>query len=304
MNEKDFRKFYEIKLAPHLRLHAKEGIEILNRIGVMGESLKENFEMIQRITLYLYENEKIRKDFLPMLNFYPGVFIASEERIKFISSEVKQIRKELFGTQEVPFKDGYDRAIEWLRKEAKKEADDFYKKHREEVQKNILKYIRIPIKADPLGPDVDEIITFPGTKLRKLANVINWYSQNTYFSQFSLLMFILTGIKPILPSYSIVQEISSYGGKKVELKIFRPLSQKEFSSLFKPISRYLPQRKKITIKNLEVYKFIEKRGGIPPVGKMNFWKDALKEWNKAYQNKYSSARSLRMTYLRIRQKIY
>lgn len=99
--------------------------------------------------------------------------------------------------------------------------------------------------------------------------------------------------------------ISSIAGKKLELKIFRPLNKKEFASLSKEISKFLPQKKKITMRHIEVHEFVKKKGGVPWIGKNEFWKDALKEWNRTHskKNKYSTWRSFRMTYLRIKQKI-
>lgn len=301
MNKKDLIDYYNIHMPSHLRPYTRQAIEFYFLANPGAELFDyKNIHGIQRIALSLHDWEKKKTTAVPELNFYPGMFIAAEKRIKYILPEVKKIREELFRTQEAPF--NYDKAIEWLRKEAKKERDDFYKKN-QEAQKDILKYDRIPIKADPLGPDVDEIITFPGTKLRKLFNVINWYSQDTYFSQFSLLMFILTGIKPILPSYSIKKEITSVG-RRVELKLFRPFNQKEFIKLFKPIEEFMSRKKKLKGKGIKVYEFIEEIGFVPSKNKMRFWEEALSQWNKKYpKEKYANESSLRMAYTRTKKRV-
>lgn len=328
---KDVIGIYKIKTPGHLRSNTELALRLLYRLNPEIElgDFKKNIHSVLRITLFLHDWKKEKTTAAPELNFYPGMFIAAEKRIKYISSEIKEIREELFKTQETPF-DDYDKAVGWIRKEAKKERDDFYKKHhetQEDIQKledrvhNLidklneiqpwdhgigLKFITIPIKTNPLGPDTDEFITFPGTKLRKLANTIDRLSKTTRFSKFSLLIFILTGIKPMLPSCSIVKEASyGAGGKKVELKLFRPFNQREFIKLFKYIENFMSnKKKKLNEKSLSVHEFIEKIGPVPSRNKMRFWKEALKQWNKTYpKGKYKGESSLRMAYTRTKKKV-
>lgn len=327
--DKDVINIYKIKMPDHLKPYTGQALKFfyISNPEIELDNFKENIHSIQQIALSLHDWKKEKTTAALELNFYPGMFIAAEKRIKYILPEVKKIREELFRTQEAPF--SYDKAIEWLRKEAKRERDDFYKKH-QETQEDIqklkdrvhdlidklneiqpwdhgigFKFITIPIKTNPLGPDTNEFITFPGTKLRKLANTIDRLSKNTRFIKFSLLIFILTGIKPMLPSCSIVKEASyGVGGKKVELKLFRPFNQREFIKLFKPIEEFMFRKKKLKGKGIKVCKFIEKIGPIPSKNKMGFWKEALKQWNKTYpKEKYAGESSLRMAYSRVKKRI-
>lgn len=322
MNETDSLRFYKAMLAPHLKPYAEKACKLFMCIKPVPEPLRKNFDAIQRIALHLHEDRKVQKDLSPILDFFPGSFLKVEKRIKRIFPEIKKIRMELFGKEKAPF--DYDQALKWLKEEAKKEAIEFYKKNRfseaqklkDEIRDLVDELNKIDEWDHGLGSKLvtlpiflknglqDDLRTFPGTRLRKLAWTIKYFSQQFDLSEFSILMFIFADIKPILPSVSISRITSTHSGRKIELEIFRPLSQKEFTSLFKPISKFLPQRKRITMENLKVFEFIKKKGGVPLTGKMKFWRDALKEWNKAHpKNKYSSSRSLRMTYLRIKQKI-
>ena len=325
MNKKDLIDYYKIHMPNHLKPDTEQAIELFSVANPSFEPFDlKNIHGIQRVALKLHENKKDKKMLSPKIDFFPGSFLAAERRIKYILPEIIKIRIELFGKKEAPF--NYNDAIEWLKKESKKEAIEFYKrkqlpqkdiqKLKDKIRKLIddlneiqqwghglmSKLITIPIIFK--NGMRDEFITFPGTKLRKLANVINRHSQDTNFSQFSLLMFTLTGLKPTLPSYSIVQEVSSYGGKKIGLKIFRPFSQRDFMSLFKLVGKLMPRRKKIKMENLKVYEFIEERGPIPLKRKMEFWRNAWQEWNKTHLKQiYTSSSGLRMAYLRIKKKV-
>jgi len=318
MNKKDLIDYYKIYMPDHLRPYTEQAIELFFIANPGVEALdRKNIHRIQQVALRLHEDRKDKKSISPKIDFFPGSFLAAERRIEYILPEIIKIRIELFGKQEPPF--NYDNAIEWLKKESKKEAIEFYKRKQasqKDMQKlknkihkliddlNEIQQWDHGLKSELITIPIifksglqDEFITFPGTKLRKLD------SQDTNFSQFSLLMFILTGIKPILPSYSIIQEISSYGGKKIGLKIFRPFSQREFISLFKLVGKFMPRKKKIKNKNLEVYRFIKEKGPIPLKGKMEFWRNTWQEWNKIHpKQKYASSSGLRMAYLRIKKK--
>jgi len=324
MKKKDLIDYYKVSMPDHLKPYTGQAIELFSIANPGFEPFdRKNRNGIQAIAIYLHESKKDKKTHLPEIDLFPGSFFVAEKRIKYILPEIIKIRKELFAQEEPPF--DYDSAINWIKKESRKEAIEFYKRERlpqEDVQKlkdkirELIddlnksqnwsftmgsKLITIPIVFK--NGLYDEIITFPGTKLRRLALAISFHSENTNFSQFSLLMFILTGIKPIPPSYSITQEFSSYGGKTIEIKIFRPLKLIKLMPLFKIVGGFMPREKKIKDKNIIIYNFIEKRGPIPLTGKMEFWAKAWQEWNKIYpKEKYASSGGLRMAYLRNKKK--
>ena len=285
---------------------------------------KDLLEIIRRMIIYKREKRGTQKNFLSEFDFFPGNFIAAGERIKRIMPEIKKIRTELFGKEEPPF--DYDHALEWLKKEARKKIvislkknqlrPGYLEKLKNKTEKIIdelnkiqrydyhlaRKAIAIPLFSK--NGHQDDLITFPGTGLRRLADIIKWLSWNTNFSEFSLLMFILAGIEPLPPSYSISREVSSYGGKTTEIKIFRPLNQKEFMLLFRYVSKFEPRKKKMNTKNLRIYEFIEKRDGPPSAKKMKFWKDTWEEWNRIHpEDKYKSSNNLRLAYVGIKKRI-
>jgi len=332
---KELITHYEMIMPDYLKPYTKDAVEIFYKIEPESDNWvkHKNIEKIQIIAMHLRGREgksnrrenKIKP--LSEIDFFPGSFFAAEKRITYILPDILKIRMDLFGKQKPPFRPcDYNDAIEWLNKENHKEFIEFYKKN-QPLQKNVQKLkdsidnlidklneiqewdhgrlskqITIPIIYK--NGLQDELITLPGTKLRRLANVINYHSMNTNFSKLSLLIFFLTGIKPILPSYSIAQETASYKGKTINIKMFRPFNYKEFISLFKYIRNFMPQKKKIKKGNLKVYEFIEKRGGIPLTEKMIFWRNAQKEWNEIYpKDKYTSLSGLRMAYSRIKKKI-
>ncbi|MFW6130303.1 MAG: hypothetical protein ACOC56_03890 [Atribacterota bacterium] len=315
-----------MKMPDYLKPYTGQALKILKIVNPKFNELdiNKNIHEVQKIAVNLNENKNNDRTSFPEFDFFPGLSFTAEKRINSITPEIKDTRKELFGKSKAPF--NYDDAIEWIKKEAQKEKIEFYKKNQisgTDIQKlknkiyNLIdalnniqqwdygmlsKLITIPIILK--NGLRDEIITFPGTKLRKLANAINLYSENTNFSKFSLLIFILTGIEPTLFSYSIVKEDSSNIGKKIELKIFRPFSQREFLKLFKYVGKFMPREKKIKEKSRRIYNFIKERGPLPSNGKMKFWEESLQQWNNTYpEEKYAGESGLRMAYLRIINKI-
>ncbi|MBA7654028.1 hypothetical protein ES703_61896 [subsurface metagenome] len=193
INKKGLINYYKIYMPGHLKPYTGQAIELFSIANPGFEPFdRKNIYGIQQVALRLHEDRKDKKSLSPKIDFFPGSFLAAEKRIKYILPEITKIRIKLFGKQEPPF--NYDGAIEWLKKESKKEAIEFYKK-KQLPQKNIQK---LKNKIHKLIDDLneiqqwdhglmsqlitipiifknglqDEFITFPGTKLRELANAI------------------------------------------------------------------------------------------------------------------------------------
>jgi hypothetical protein len=287
----------------------------------------KNFEPVSKIAQYLME-QKTRGEAAPTsIAFSPANFIDSEDRVKTISSDVKKLRLDLFKKEGPPFfgKSAYSRAVRWLIKTGKDEALQFSKekgKSQKEfpgLQKkldvivdrmNALSPRRyscnwelpaIPIYKRAKGKKYalqDAIVTFPGMALRALLNAAREFSWRTGFSEHSMISYILIGIEPILPLYSIK------AGNKVVLELHRRLNYRDFSSIYGNIMKHFKRQKKETEKNLDIYRFIEERGGQPDHGKMKFWDNAFRAWKrKRPDDKINTSDGLRKAYLRIKRRL-
>lgn len=233
-------------------------------------------------TLYLKDQQKKSKQNKEFsCDLSPEGFITSSEELKRIRPALDDLRQEVFNDKRPPFKD-LDQALCWIKKEAGKGIKN------KKLSK--LKHLSI------LGK---HFIFSPGTPLDILTANTDFLSQRTRFIQDSLIIYILTGIEPIARIYTIKK------GKFIELKIYRPLTEKELNSLFKKIKHSIkPARKKFTEKHLRLYNFFEKHGSPPAKGKMKFWKEKFKEWKKQYpKDKISSYKSLRIAYKRLQKYI-
>ncbi len=254
-------------------------------------------------------------------------FISAHELVKENLLYVRSLRKALFGTETPPFPfsfdtpDNWEKAIDWLKEEEKKESSPIRKeiKKKEEERLKVKSELLVVLKKySELTHCKWEIkskknnIHYPGrngyiekkpvwddTKLGDLEKGVKIIFKETNFPKASILMFILTGIEPLVPSFSLSEEIST-GKKSISIDIYKNLHSNESLSL----NRYIKKMTKVRIKELsknqqEIYDMIEEEGGVPPEGKMKFYGKILKKWNELHPRKQMSTPDfIRMNYRR------
>ncbi len=299
-------QLYESEFSGLLKPFVEKALRIYNRIEPAAKlSNPETLTKIREIASELYSQGRSGKKEDLFIEVSPEGFITSSEELKIIRPELEKLRLEVFGKTKPPFKD-LDQALCWIGKEAGKEIEG------KKLSK--LKQLSIFGKYFIFAPD---------TPLDVLAKNTDFWSQRTRFRRDSLIIYILTGIKPIARVYTIQYEGKLSRPKKgqkpipitpknitslfplsfIDLRIYQALTEREFSSLFKKIRQVTkPPRKRLNEKHLRLYEFFEKHGPPPAKGKMKFWEEKYSEWKKQYpDDEIKSSRALMMACRRLNQ---
>lgn len=326
MTKEEFLKYCEIKTPSHLKSLVPNAIESAKKSFNILYDKKEALKVIQLAEAIYSSMESIEKKSDPEIELYvtPETIIISEELVKEILPFIEKLRIELFNHKTPPFPDDLDKAIKWLEKEAEDETlslqDKIKKNSNKENELIFNATLRDLFKLNKVFPDriwtiKYEILTLPyqdkngfrkktrvfkGTPLEMLAENTRILSENTNFTQQSLVNFILTGTKPSLPCMRLKQEIKTTY-LKVNVEFFRSLDYKELLSLHRRIKKMFKLRmKSINWKHLEVYDLVDKNGGVPKKRKMKFWEKVWEEWNNHHPDApFKSPGCLRVSYARI-----
>ncbi len=328
--ENDFKKSLKpyVKEAYKFIIGKESSIEEKDDVVSIIERIKE---LAYCLTLY--------KGSIDNISNFSETFIVSNESIKKILPIIRKLRKEIFSKEDPLFPDDPYRATEWLKNKAKKEAIP-YKQDIDNNQKQISETVRhiekkicelstLMNRNFSLKPEEDNLLPIPLVTKGRLSSSSNYLfvwprsplarleretkklSEETNFSQVSLIMFVLTGIRPISLKYNFISEIK-FGDlgikKRVNMIIYRPLNKGELEKIFYKIKKAFGRKGKqfINEKHVELYNLIEKHGGVPETKKTEFWKKILKEWNMAHsesEDKYKYPNCPRIAYLRAKRYI-
>ena len=265
--------------------------------------------------------------------------ITSNESIKKIFPIIKKLRKEIFSKEEPLFPGDPFKAIDWLKNKAKEEALPFnqnivrnqkkiyeIEKFIEDKLQELFKLTKrhcslkkeenriLPIPLTLKGKykgTLDYLFIWPRTPLARLEIETKLLSEETNFNQVSLIMFVLSGNRPIPLKYNFASEIKfgRLGVKKgVNIRIHRPLNKGELKEIYYKIKKAFGRKGKqfINDKHVQLYNLVEKHGGIPETKKTEFWKKILKEWNRTHSElneKYKDPNCPRIAYLRAKRYI-
>lgn len=306
--------------------------EAYNYIVGKESSIKENVESIVERIKELANHLAINQKSIDTISNFPETFITSNESIKKIFPIIKELRKEIFSKEEPLFPDDPLKAIEWLKNKAKEEALPFNQnivrnqKKIDEIEKlledklqelfkltkrhcslkkeeNRILPIPLTLKGKYKGT-LDYLIIWPRTPLARLEIKTKLLFEETNFSQVSLIMFVLTGIRPISLKYNFISEIK-FGEigikKRVSLIINRPLNKGELEKIFHKIKKAFGRKGKQFLGNKHryLYELVDKNGGVPRKNKGEFWEKIRKEFNKKYKERFNNPNSPRIAYQRV-----
>lgn len=349
MNKKQFLIRLESKLPEQLKgdpfSQYSEYIEKFGRENYYPHDFAGAIELMERTRASFVPKEKLdphkkgTSDF-PIFKLSPQDIVTSDFLLEKIDPWVKQVRKDLFRSSKQPF--DWDQAIRWIKNEEKssrrskdpkvisnlirlakseEKKKTLYKpKALEELGKKFggrlsfswpsLPYIKKNSK-DPL-----RWIPADGPKLTPLAYETKKMAQATGFNQASLVMYVLTGIEPLLSRYRISIKTHAYTmpnkeqivSREVELTFrCRDLKFEELLGIHKEIKKQLNIKKEIPLKEKSerVNKLVRELGP-PPLGthgrrNRQYWQKAKSVWNNRYPDEqYSDWRGIAQQYERIK----
>lgn len=328
MDTKDLIRYFEPSVPPEFRAHTPFAVELYFKIRPSASYTDPDTRQgIVQAAALLHEKTNDAGmgrniNDIARMELSPDNIIRSKEELKGILPIVEDMRISLFGVPGVPFKD-FARASKWLRDESRKEALAYQKKNLARVKdlpdlrekiftvldkwnevsewKSSLTFelVILPMAVKRNGKYFEDAIkTSPGTALYDFALKTKKLEKTTRFTQPGLVYFTLAGITPTARIYDITRS------KTVDIKIYRPPSDKEFYQLSRLIKNRWKRGKKLNEKCLQVYEFIDSRGGLPRLNKMIFWETSWKAWNKKYpRDKFMTSGGLRMAYVRVHEKL-
>ena len=260
-------------------------------------------------------------------------YIISNETIKEILPSIKKLRQEFFSKEIPPFPNNPQKAFAWLKEEEEKEAHPFRqnieknRKKIDELRNEILNKIgeyknltnircefsrKSRVLSYPGEGGSKKIIqVWEGTLLARLEEKTRKLSEKAGFTQESMILFVLTGIKPVSLHYSISVASRFIDGefvrKKVTLHINRPLTKKTSEKIRSRIKQIFGMERKSFLKekHSDLCDLVEKHGGSPKQNKGDFWQKIKKEINEKYPNWFNDlkANGPRITYNRIKKHI-
>jgi hypothetical protein len=326
-------EFLKRESSSNHRAYLKEAFDHLVGTGPNDRIKDENgadnlipriFSLANRLSQKCYEE----KDATDIISDFFGDYLASSEALKKINSSIKRLRKEFFSKENPPFPNKPKKAYDWLRSELRSEDSLIRKElernkeahHRlfEQVSTNINKLEEISHQSWALKKEV-KFICYPvkktwkkealweGTLLAKLKDEIEKFSEKTGFMEDSLILFLLTGIKPVLLLYNIDRKFSVFDGKDISkkfiLSIQRPLNKKVFDKIFYKVKEFFGSQSQVfKEKHLDLYELVDSYGGPPSNRKRDFWQKVQIEINKKYPGWFKEERFFngpRITYNRI-----
>jgi hypothetical protein len=222
----------------------------------------------------------------PVFEYSADNLSRSEKMLELIRPVVEKLRLELFGKREAPFAD-YDAALRWIGEEAPAEATAFFEKTGDmrarvkeldgEIERLVLE--RNELEESYLTGTVDYrtvpvqlasgFRTFPGTMLRTLALTVRSMAAITNFRENHLTVYVLVGIKPVQ--------------KLIDISVYGPVSVRDLVAFYRRHFPAVKRARRISPASLAIVEFIKARGGVPAKGKMKFWENAARAWNKVHK---------------------
>jgi len=332
-NKGDQIKALERNASPAQKPFIKKAFEYVSKNKIEEQKVDKKNDIINRIfSLADYLSKVGSKDSISeyaISDFFDNAIVSSESVKKFFPY-IKKMRLELFSKEEPLFPNNPKKAIEWLKKEGEREALPFrqnYKKNHEQIKKledEILirieecnkltnheyrlsskekRFLPYPGKKDWRGI----IPVWEGTPLAKLEAETKKLFERTSFTQITLIIFVLTGIKPVSSPYKISKDYHVHKGecigREVTLHIYRPLTKEIFNNIQCKIKEFFGKKGRSFSeeKHYDLYDLVDKLGGSPKKNKGVFWKNIQKEINKKHPEWFNDpkANGPRITYNRI-----
>lgn len=245
-----------------------------------------------------------------------------------LSLSVKAIRRGIFKSIDAPFKT-IEEATNWIEQEGQNKPSNFEEANKLVNKLQEMTHWTVSCKVLPyIGGDGWQriIVVWAGTLSERLADETKELAEATGFNQASLVMHILTGIKPLLPLAQIVTHISNFNAPsgetflshRVELKITaRDLSTSQLSQIYKEMRGKLGVESDRHIKedDFKLYETVRILGYPPEQNKtsrsrkrakgtVDFWKTVQKEFEKGEkQGKRKTWNAYRVAYHRLLRKL-
>ena len=275
-------------------------LELARGLKAVKKHCLKNNPMITMLADYMYKYqdknlERLNELVEPLLSvntggqtdrpieLTPQTILEGEILEKEIAPWISEIRKTLFGKDDIPFPD-QDSALDWMREYAisEQDAEDEYQKALERSDDGEETFRLYWMEGLCFLPDTPPVI------LRDKTLEI---AQTTGSNQFSLVMHVLANTRLICAKWELslghtVQLLPS--GKKtnvssVTIRFGNILNFEDMRKIYHEIKRRwkFQKTKQLNAKHLELYRLVNEKE-IPHKGKVAFWKGIMEDWNRTH----------------------
>jgi hypothetical protein len=311
----EFDQLVEKKAPPHLKgspylkavIHDVLTERLRNRQAPSENDVREIIQRADRLYAEWLPPSTESKD--TELLFAPsgGDLITSDILLKNLLPWVEDLRREGFGGRQPPF-GSIGEAADWIERTSTSDREsrrvvEGQDKIREELDALAGKYaevsgIRLTLRYSrpilkyqkPGNEHVQNVYVAPGTFLDKLARETKDVAGRTGFTEDTLVVHILTGLKPVLPRIWLSQPGGPHLSRRYATVRFNAadLGFEELRALYNELREYLGGKGKegLSLEDWEFWRLIEDMGGPPTKWgtKTQFWKEAQQRWNREHKN--------------------
>ncbi|MGB9006636.1 MAG: hypothetical protein WCB96_13000 [Candidatus Aminicenantales bacterium] len=333
MKQSEFLETLQYKLPPSLRGQPYNDYRAIERQSPRDNYSPEDYlvahEFIKRLAIsqppafasnFKTNKKLIRRNQILPHKFGPADALTSEILIEKITSWAEGLRKKLFNSPKPPF--DWDGSIKWIEEEVQSKKRRVPKSLQNDLGRLATKLrlynIRLSPERDLLpfarkGDPWRHSVPVCGPRLENLERETRSVAKATGFYQASLVMFVLAGIKPLVPRIKILDSQSSstlptgeiIAGKEISLT-FRAydFSGRELQRLYEQVKRDLKIKRATSFKekHFRIYSLVRSLG-IPLAknepGHFGFWERASLKWNQKYRDAPRSWQGLRGAYERL-----
>lgn len=132
--------------------------------------------------------------------------------------------------------------------------------------------------------------TYPGTRLRRLAEEVKVLAASSSFSEAGLLYFIMAGTLPLLTT--------------AKIEFWGPVNARDLLAAYKRLPDSAKRPRKLTARNIDAHDFVQRLGGPPKIAVMEFWRTATAKWNRVHPDRHFTSRDgLKKAFERTQKKL-
>lgn len=273
---------------------------------------------------YLWTTDRI--SLVPPDSLSDDTLLHSNQVLDQIEPATRETRAMIFGDSDAPF-DDYARMCRWIRScidEHREEVDDeAFQDGRRDMRERImsliseyrnrygevscsfrthrLRYYDIPEWEVTTMSDIP-----PGSRLDPLFSYLREYTARTGFTEPALVLFVMTGVRPILPRWKLEKRERENPDlpDTFSLDLFAGnITERDFQRIHRKIKelKNVSDMRPLDEKDRVLIEVVDTLGGVPDEGVEAFWRDVLDRCQQRGIESWSTSNSAKMRWRRLQE---
>jgi hypothetical protein len=267
---------------------------------------------------YLWTTDDV--SVLPNDELSDDTIIQSDQVLDRIEDDTREVRERIFGSPEAPF-DRPEDMLSWIKEVVEEEQEASGTELRERMMDLATEYrneygdVDLCFKSYSISyfvlPEckiisIDDIPA--GTRLDPLFDYQKKLSEETGFTEPALLLYLMTGIRPLLPRWKIERVKSDVEGVQplYQVDVYADNITADDMTM---IHRKIKEMK--GIKSIQPFRerdrlliaVVDSMDGVPEEGVDSFWEEVLERCNDLGVDSWSTANSPKMRWRRLQEKL-